>query len=99
MTDEPITPASPMGEWADEWAAAEATNAWGVVPTIVEMQSEGGAAGALHGALQEDLLVGSRDVRGLVGLDAAPRVAHQRRLVVVDDRGQRRQEVGVEAAR
>jgi pyruvate-ferredoxin/flavodoxin oxidoreductase len=52
----PITPASPMGEWADEWAAAEATNAWGVVPTIVEMQSEGGAAGALHGALQAGAL-------------------------------------------
>ena len=48
----PITPASPMGEWADEWAAAGKTNLWGVVPTIVEMQSEAGAAGTLHGALQ-----------------------------------------------
>ncbi len=48
----PITPSSPMGEWADEWAAARRTNLWGTVPTVVEMQSEGGAAGALHGALQ-----------------------------------------------
>ena len=42
----PITPASPMGEWADEWAAAGKPNIWGVVPDVVEMQSEGGAAGA-----------------------------------------------------
>jgi pyruvate-ferredoxin/flavodoxin oxidoreductase len=48
----PITPASPMGEWADEWAAAGRRNLWDVVPTIVEMQSEAGAAGALHGAVQ-----------------------------------------------
>ena len=51
-----ITPASPMGEWADEWAAAGTTNAWGLVPTVVEMQSEGGAAGTLHGALQAGAL-------------------------------------------
>ena len=48
----PITPASAMGEWADEWSAAGRPNLWGQVPRIVEMQSEGGAAGALHGALQ-----------------------------------------------
>jgi len=48
----PITPASPMGEWADQWAARERKNLWGTVPAIVEMQSEGGAAGVLHGALQ-----------------------------------------------
>src|SRR5215468_175102 len=48
----PITPASPMGEWADAWAAAQEKNIWGTIPTIVEMQSEGGAAGAIHGALQ-----------------------------------------------
>jgi pyruvate-ferredoxin/flavodoxin oxidoreductase len=48
----PITPSSPMGEWADQWAAAGRPNLWGTVPTVVEMQSEGGAAGALHGALQ-----------------------------------------------
>ena len=48
----PITPSSPMGELADEWSAAGKPNLWGVVPEVVEMQSEGGAAGALHGALQ-----------------------------------------------
>jgi pyruvate-ferredoxin/flavodoxin oxidoreductase len=48
----PITPSSPMGEWADEWAAKRQPNLWGAVPTVIEMQSEGGAAGALHGALQ-----------------------------------------------
>jgi pyruvate-ferredoxin/flavodoxin oxidoreductase len=48
----PITPASPMGEWADAWAAEQRTNLWGAVPSVVEMQSEGGAAGAIHGALQ-----------------------------------------------
>ena len=52
----PITPASPMGEWADEWAARRLTNLWGVVPTVVEMESEAGAAGALHGALQAGAL-------------------------------------------
>ncbi len=48
----PITPASPMGEWADAWACEGLPNLWGTVPSIVEMQSEGGAAGAVHGALQ-----------------------------------------------
>lgn len=48
----PITPASPMGEWADEWASQGHSNLWGTVPSVVEMQSEGGAAGAVHGALQ-----------------------------------------------
>ena len=48
----PITPSSPMGEWADQWSAELKPNIWGTVPTVVEMQSEGGAAGALHGALQ-----------------------------------------------
>jgi len=48
----PITPSSPMGEWADAWAAAGQPNLWGTVPSVVEMQSEGGAAGAVHGALQ-----------------------------------------------
>jgi len=48
----PITPSSTMGEWADQWAAEGRPNRWGTVPTVVEMQSEGGAAGALHGALQ-----------------------------------------------
>ena len=48
----PITPSSAMGEWADQWSAERRPNIWGTVPTVVEMQSEGGAAGALHGALQ-----------------------------------------------
>ncbi|MBZ5568381.1 MAG: pyruvate:ferredoxin (flavodoxin) oxidoreductase [Acidobacteriia bacterium] len=52
----PITPSSNMGEFADEWAAKGQTNLWGVVPTVVEMQSEGGAAGALHGAIQAGAL-------------------------------------------
>ena len=48
----PITPSSPMAEFADEWSAASKPNLWGAVPSVVEMQSEGGAAGAVHGALQ-----------------------------------------------
>ena len=48
----PITPASPMGEWADQWSSLGQPNIWGTVPEVVEMQSEGGAAGAIHGALQ-----------------------------------------------
>ncbi|WP_353510801.1 pyruvate:ferredoxin (flavodoxin) oxidoreductase, partial [Intrasporangium sp.] len=48
----PITPSSTMAELADEWATHGRTNVWGTVPTVVEMQSEGGAAGAMHGALQ-----------------------------------------------
>ena len=47
----PITPATPMGEWADSWSAGGRQNLWGSVPHVVEMQSEGGAAGAIHGAL------------------------------------------------
>ncbi len=48
----PITPASPMGEWADLWSAKKVPNIWGTVPDVIEMQAEGGAAGAAHGALQ-----------------------------------------------
>jgi pyruvate-ferredoxin/flavodoxin oxidoreductase len=48
----PITPSSPMAELADEWSSKGRTNLWGTVPAVVEMQSEAGAAGALHGALQ-----------------------------------------------
>jgi pyruvate-ferredoxin/flavodoxin oxidoreductase len=48
----PITPSSPMAEMADVWAAGDVHNIWGQVPDIIEMQSEGGAAGTLHGALQ-----------------------------------------------
>jgi len=52
----PITPSSAMGEWADAWSAAKKTNIWGTVPLVIEMQSEGGASGAVHGALQTGAL-------------------------------------------
>lgn len=52
----PITPSSNMGEWADAWSAIGKTNIWGTVPDVVEMQSEGGASGAVHGALQTGAL-------------------------------------------
>ena len=48
----PITPSSPMGEWSDQWAAAGVKNIWGKVPEVLEMQSEAGAIGAVHGSLQ-----------------------------------------------
>jgi pyruvate-ferredoxin/flavodoxin oxidoreductase len=48
----PITPSSPMGEFADQWSTQGIKNIWGTIPLVVEMQSEGGAAGAVHGALQ-----------------------------------------------
>jgi len=52
----PITPSSPMGEFADEWSSRGQTNIWGTVPQVTEMQSEAGAAGAVHGALQAGAL-------------------------------------------
>jgi len=52
----PITPSSTMAEWADQWATEGKTNIWDNIPLIVEMQSEGGAAGAVHGALQTGAL-------------------------------------------
>jgi len=52
----PITPASPMGEWADSWSSGGVKNLWHTVPEIVEMQSEAGAAGVIHGALQTGAL-------------------------------------------
>jgi len=48
----PITPSSAMGEWSDQWSSEGKPNIWGVIPNVVEMQSEGGAAGAVHGSLQ-----------------------------------------------
>ncbi len=48
----PITPSSPMAEWADTWASEGKPNIWGTIPSVVQMQSEGGVAGAVHGALQ-----------------------------------------------
>ncbi len=55
----PITPSSNMGEWADEWASRGRPNLWGATPKVIEMQSEGGAAGALHGALTAGALATS----------------------------------------
>src|SRR3954453_5274148 len=55
----PITPSSTMGELADAWMSEDRPNLWGAVPSVVEMQSEGGAAGALHGALQTGALATS----------------------------------------
>ncbi len=52
----PITPSSPMGEWADEWSAKGEKNIWDTIPSVIEMQSEGGASGAVHGALQSGAL-------------------------------------------
>ena len=52
----PITPSSPMGEWADAWSAAKQKNIWGMIPEVQEMQSEAGAAGACHGSLQAGAL-------------------------------------------
>jgi len=52
----PITPSSPIGEWADQWATERKQNIWGTVPFVQEMQSEGGAAGTVHGALQTGAL-------------------------------------------
>jgi pyruvate-ferredoxin/flavodoxin oxidoreductase len=52
----PITPSSGMGELADEWSVSGLKNIWETVPQVVEMQSEGGAAGAMHGSLQAGAL-------------------------------------------
>ena len=52
----PITPSSNMGEWADQWSSENRKNIWGTIPLVVEMQSEGGASGAVHGALQTGAL-------------------------------------------
>jgi pyruvate-ferredoxin/flavodoxin oxidoreductase len=52
----PITPSSPMGELSDEWRSQGRPNLWGTVPDVIEMQSEGGAAGAIHGAIQAGAL-------------------------------------------
>ena len=82
----PITPATSMGELADAWSAGGRTNLWGAVPEVVEMQSEGGAAAALHGALQKGTLATSFTAsQGLllmvptmfkVGGEATPTVLH-----------------------
>jgi len=56
MSIYPITPSSNMGEWCDQWASEGIKNLWGTIPQVVEMQSEAGAAGAVHGALQTGAL-------------------------------------------
>src|SRR5690554_4611118 len=82
----PITPSSPMGELADELSAAGETNIWGTVPVVAEMQSEGGAAGAVHGALttgaltttltaSQGLLLMSRNMYKVAG-ELTPTVFH-----------------------
>ena len=74
----PITPSSPMAELADEWAAASRPNLWGAVPEVVEMQSEAGAAGTLHGALQRGAF--AHHVHGVPGpvADGAEHVQDRR---------------------
>ncbi|RPI65518.1 MAG: pyruvate:ferredoxin (flavodoxin) oxidoreductase, partial [Ignavibacteriales bacterium] len=52
----PITPSSNMGEWCDQWSAEGKKNIWGIIPSVSELQSEGGASGAIHGALQTGAL-------------------------------------------
>ncbi|MBM3329780.1 MAG: hypothetical protein FJY67_09975, partial [Calditrichaeota bacterium] len=52
----PITPSSNMGEWCDQWSAEGRRNIWGIIPDVIEMQSEAGASAALHGALQTGAL-------------------------------------------
>jgi pyruvate-ferredoxin/flavodoxin oxidoreductase len=52
----PITPSSPMGEWSDQWSSEKQPNIWGTIPSVIEMQSEGGASGAVHGSLQAGAL-------------------------------------------
>ncbi len=52
----PITPSSAMGEWSDEWSAQNRPNLWGTIPLVAELQSEGGASGAVHGSLQAGAL-------------------------------------------
>lgn len=60
----PITPSSAMGEFSDQWSSDGKTNIWGTVPSVIEMQSEAGAAGALHGALQAGCLATTLLVAG-----------------------------------
>ena len=74
----PITPSTPMGELADAWAATGERNIWGGVPLVQEMQSEGGAAGAVHGALQTGALTTTFTAsQGLLLMSAAVRGVHQ----------------------
>ena len=74
----PITPSSPMGEWADAWSAAKQKNLWGVVPEVQEMQSEAGAAGACHGSVQAGALTTT-----FTAFDDPEHVQDRRRTVAV----------------
>src|SRR5438094_494593 len=76
----PITPSSPMAELADEWSSQGRPNVWGSVPAVMEMQSEGGAAGGLPGALQSGALTPDRPV--LRGTAQNPDVYFQARETV-----------------
>ena len=66
ITIYPITPSSPMGELADLWSSQGKKNIWGVVPAVAEMQSEAGAAGAVHGSLQRGALTTFTASQGLL---------------------------------
>ena len=74
----PITPASPMGEFADDWSAKGRTNLWGAVPEVIEMQSEAGAAGTLHGAVTRGALGTTFTASQGLLLDAAEHVQDRR---------------------
>ena len=75
----PITPSSTMAELADEWASLGIRNIWGNVPVVQEMQSEGGAAGAVHGALQSGALTTTFTASQGPAADAAQHVQDRRR--------------------
>ena len=72
-----ITPSSPMGEHSDAWSSQGRKNVWGVVPDVTEMQSEGGASGAVHGALAAGLE--QADTGGHRHIQAADRTSHRDR--------------------
>ena len=68
----PITPASPMGEHAEEWSVSGRPNLWGSIPDVVEMQSEGGAAGALHGYFTNTSMVAMLGLRARANFRLRP---------------------------
>ena len=76
----PITPSSTMGEWSDQWAGAGIPNLWGTVPSVMEMQSEGGAAGAVHGALQTGSLTTTFTASQGLAADDPQHVQDRRRI-------------------
>ena len=79
----PITPSSPIAEWCDQWSSEGKKNLWGTTPAIVEMQSEGGAVGAVHGMLQTGLH--QHDVHRVAGFAADdPEYVQDRRRTSAD---------------